>query len=150
MKRRRIYDFFFPDGRNLPFRKTRWMLMIIIQELRMKKFRAIFKYYYKSSYRKDIQKLRDILSKGKLTAKKDTLELSRIDFSHEINYPKWVEKLEKDLWDNPDNYKRIKVFYDTSSHKFLVIDGNHRLRAMKNVFKEDKKVNVLWLTYKKK
>lgn len=143
--RKRLYYLFFPRGRDLPFKKVRWTLMVIMQELMMCKYKAVFKYFIKPSYRKDINVLRDILSKAPLKGTKDQLCVGEIHFSHEINYPKWVEKLEFDylFWRIP--YKRIKVF--NHNGKWIVIDGNHRLRAMKNTLSCNQKVDVLILQY---
>lgn len=121
--------------------------MVIIQELMLCKYRAVFKYFYKKSYRKDINYVRDILCKKKLQATEKRLPLFAIEFSHEINYPDWVDKLIDDLKQDPTNYKRIKVFYD-EKRGFLVIDGNHRLKAMRKVFPFTKHVDVLELSYK--
>ena len=142
-----IYRFFFPEGKSLPFPKLRWTIMIIIQELRMCKYKAVIKYFIKPSYRKDINFIRDYLYKGNLTSEKTSLRLGDINFSHEINYPMWVEKLIRDLEESPDNYQRVKVFY-TKEKGWIVIDGNHRLKALKTVLHPDRGINVLKLTYK--
>lgn len=144
--KKRMYHIFFPENKVLPFPKTRWMIMIILQELRMFKFKAVIKYYIKPSYRKDINYLRDILSKDKLKGTKDVIPLFKIGFSHEINYPKWVDKIEKDIRRDPENYRRIKVFHDDEG--YIVIDGNHRLQAMRRVFPLTYPIRVLRLTYK--
>ena len=146
MSRKRIYHFFFPEGKDLPLKKVRWTIMVIIQELMLCKFKAILKYFIKPSYRRDINKLRDILSKAPLRCHKSTLFLKDINFSHEINYPKWVDKIEdKHIFLNVP-FKRIKVFNDKGT--WIVIDGNHRLQAMKNCLWEDTLVDVLILEYK--
>lgn len=145
-RKRRLYNFFFPVDKQLPFRKTRWTIMILIQELMMCKYKAVLKFYYKKSYRKDIKLLRDILSKGKLTATKTEVKLVDINYSHEINYPAWVDKLCKDLQKDNTDYKRIKVFYHEG--RYLVIDGNHRLMALKRTVKLNTMIKVLLLTYK--
>jgi len=146
MKKQKVYDFFFPSGKKIRFRKTRWTIMIIFQEAMMGKWKSIAKFYYKKSYRKDIKHLRDILSKGKLSARKIEMKLGDINYSHEINYPDWVDKLINDLKQDPDNYKRIKVFNDNGN--YIVIDGNHRLKALNEVFSANKLIKVLFLTYK--
>ena len=108
------------------------MILVILKELVQGKYKAVLKYYWKKSYRKDIQHLRDILSKGKLYSKSSTLKVGQINFSHEINYPKWVEKLKTDLYNDPDDYEPIKVFLEVdhtntrNPYKWIVIDGNHR------------------------
>lgn len=121
--------------------------MTILQEMKMCKWKAIFKFFYKWSYHKDIMKLCNILSKGRLTSKRATLTLRQIHFSHEINYPEWVIKLCEDLAKDKNNYKIIKVFEHKG--KFIVIDGNHRLKALKIVLKPYNRINVLLLKYEK-
>lgn len=145
--KKRIYHFFFPKGKDLPLKKFRWSVMIILQELMMCKYRSIIKYYIKPSYRKDINVLRDILSKAPLKGRKDVLIFNDINFSHEINYPKWVEKLAYNYMVNDINYKRIKVFFHED--KWIVIDGNHRLLAMKETMSPLEQVEVLILDYYK-
>jgi hypothetical protein len=147
MKRKqKLYDIFFPEGKQLPFRKIRWTIMIVVQEIMMCKWRAVLKFYYKASYRKDIRVLRDILSKGKLSATKTELYLCLINSSHEITYPSWVLKLCDDLEKDSTDYKRIKVFCHEG--KYIVIDGNHRLRALKLMLPLKSEVDVLLLEYR--
>lgn len=154
MTEQQLYQLFFPHP-NVKFKKTRWMILVILKELAQGKFRAVFKYYWKKSYRKDIQHLRDILSKGKLYSKSSTLRLEQIHFSHEINYPKWVKKLEDDLFYDPENYEPIKVFLEVdhtntkNPYKWIVIDGNHRLQAMKNELHPNTRIRVRKLSYNK-
>lgn len=139
-----IYHLFFPND-NVRFKKARWIIMIIIQELSMGKYKAVLKCAWNSKYRSDIYKLCTILSKGKLYSTKGQIQLGDINFSHEINYPKWVDKLVYDYISGNFPSKRIKVFkYDG---KYIVIDGNHRLKAMKIVFECTYMVDVLILSY---
>ncbi len=140
-----IYHLFFPKGKQLPLRKFRWTVMIVIQELLMHKFKAIFRMFWDKAYRKDIYHLRDILSKAPLKGEKTTLQLCDIDYSHDINYPKWVVYLRRKLYANPKDYKRIKVFYDQDH--WIVIDGNHRLRALKVALPLYTQIDVLKLSY---
>jgi hypothetical protein len=142
---KKIYYLFFPKNRILPFSKLRWIIMVIIQEIMMGKYKAVFKYFIKPSYRKDINLLCDLLSKGRLTGRKDMVKLSDINYSHEINYPKWVHKLQQDLWKDIDNYKRIKVILH--NNKYLIVDGNHRLQAFNRTFAKDRMIKVLILEY---
>lgn len=144
----RIYHFFFPKGKVLPFKKARWTVMIVIQEMLMCKWKAIFRMFYDVSYRKNIYHLRDILSKAPLQSEKTTMKLSDINFSHGINYPEWVAHLTNKLIDDENDYKRIKVFFDETIKCWIVIDGNHRLRALKNTQDLDKEINVLKLSYR--
>lgn len=145
MKAQSLYTSMFPVGKKIRFPKTKWMILIIIQELKMRKYKAIIKYFYRKSYRKDINFLKDILSKGKLSSTKSIMRLGSIHYSHEINYPEWVRKIEDDLMEDSENYHRIKVYQHEG--KMLVIDGNHRLKALNNLFPSNKLVKVLHLSY---
>lgn len=146
MKNKRIYHFFFPENEKLTCRKLRWTIMVILQELQMCKFKAVLKYFVKKSYRKDINVIRDMLSKGALKGTKGVLPLNQIIPSHEINYPEWVVKLEANYVLHNLPFKRIKVIQHND--QFLVIDGNHRLQAMQNCLESNAVVEVLFLTYK--
>lgn len=142
---KKLYHWFFPENDNLPYPKLRWTILILIQELSMCKFKAVFKYFYKKSYHDDINLLRDILSKGQLYSTNTRLQLKHIHFSHEINYPKWVDYLRKEILAT-GKVKRIKVFH--YNHKTIVIDGNHRLKAMKETMSHETWVDVKLLRYK--
>ncbi len=122
--------------------------MIVIQEMMMCKWKAIFRMFWDTKYRKNIYHLRDILSKAPLTGEKSTLKLEEINFSHDINYPDWCDKLIFKLACNQSDYKRIKVFYD--DNRWIVIDGNHRLFALKYMLPPDTEIDVLKLTYSTK
>lgn len=142
-----IYHLFFPKGKSLPFKKLRWTIMIVIQELLMHKFKSIFRIFYDKTYRKSIYHLRDILSKAPLTSEKTTMRLGDISYSHDINYPKWVDYLIAKLKIDKTDYKRIKTFFDTTANKWIVIDGNHRLAALNCILPPETEINVLKLTY---
>lgn len=144
MINKKVYYFFYPRAGTVRFAKLRWTLAIIIQELLMCKFRAVIKYYVKPSYRKDINVLRDILSQGRMKGSKGYLRLGDIQFSHEINYPLWVEKMEVRMIADPDDYTRIKVI--DHNGRWLVVDGNHRLMALRRTRGLDSKVRVLILS----
>ena len=74
MTEQQLYQLFFPHP-NVKFKKFRWMILVILKELAQGKYRAVFKYYWKKSYRKDIQHLRDILSKGRLYSKSINIKI---------------------------------------------------------------------------
>ena len=145
---KQIYNFFLPDNVTKG-RKFRWTLMIILQELLMCKYKAVFKYFVKKSYRKDLNLLRDILSKEPLTSHKKTINLNMIEFSHEINYPHWVKKLEENI-DDKVSYIIPPIKVILHEGKYLVVDGNHRLKAYKNTLHSNSLLNVVVLEYKSK
>lgn len=116
---------------NLVF--TKWWMRSLCREVRKGKFKAIFRYFYDSTYRTDIKYIADLTTgQGKLTSRMSYLKLNEIHFSHSINYPKWVNRLSEELLRTAE-VPPIKVMYDYSKRKWIVIDGNHRLMAMKRV-----------------
>ena len=117
---------------------TKWWMRSLCREIRKLKFKAIFRYFYDGAYRKDIKHIADLTTRnGKLTSRMGHLKLYEIHFSHSINYPKWVKRLEKELGhdvENPMRWEPIKVMWDDAKGgRWIVIDGNHRLMAMKRV-----------------
>lgn len=121
--------------------------MIIIQELLLFKFYAVFRLMWDKKYRKDLLKLRDKLSAYRYRGTKSQLPLCQIHFSHDINYHNWVKKLETELEKNGE-LKRIKVLWFKEDNLWRVIDGNHRLMAYNNYFGSysSKSIKVLILT----
>ena len=111
-------------------KKCIWMIRVILQELRMLKFKSILRYVYDARYRADINRLRDLLSGGKLTSQFRMLALREIHFSHDVTYPLWVLKLVRQLADG-EELPPIKVIYDQKRNHYIVVDGNHRLMAHK-------------------
>lgn len=116
---------------------TRWWMRSLCREVRKGKFKAIVRYFYDSTYRMDIRHICHLTTgRGKLANRMSHLKLNEIHFSHSINYPRWVNKLEKELrWqvEYPMLWQPIKVMFDESKGQWVVIDGNHRLMAMKRV-----------------
>lgn len=142
-----LYHFFFPDNKKVRFAKLKWTIMVILQEIMMGKWKAIIKYFIKPSYHKDINKIRGILCKGKMQAHKTEVRLCHILFSHEINYPAWVIKLMEEELKGDRPIPRIKVFA-LDEFRYVVIDGNHRLKAKKLLYGGQSMVKVLELRYK--
>ena len=142
-----VYKALFPRDRQLPFRKTRWTIMVLVQEISMGKWKAILKYFRKKSYKADIDRLCDILSKGRLTGEKSILYLEDIHSSHEVNYPEWVDVLVERYRKGSEDYKRVKVFFLEDQQRWIVIDGNHRLQALRRVFCGRKIIKVLKISY---
>lgn len=146
MKTSTLYHWFFPEDKPVRFAKIKWTIMVILQEMMMGKWKAIFKYFWKPSYHRDINKVRDILCKGKMYGIKTQVRLCDIKPSHEINYPKLVDKLERDIIQGK-TLPRLKVFMINEFH-YIVIDGNHRLLAYKKTYPHMVSIDVLELKYK--
>lgn len=125
-------------------RITVWVLMVISQELKMGKYWAVIKFMIKPSYFKSIMFLARNLSKCKYRGVKSALPLGDVHFSHEINYPKWVKRLETSYSKyGLATYPPIKVL--KIDGKYFVIDGNHRLQALKNTFSNITPISVIML-----
>lgn len=115
---------------------TKWWMASLVREARKRKFKAIMRFFYDRQYRADIKHIADLTTRAPLTSRFGHLKLHEISFSHAINYPKWVDRLEKELrWETVGavELQPIKVMYDDSVKRWIVIDGNHRLMAMKRV-----------------
>lgn len=147
-----LYSFFLPESAKR-FRKTRWLMVTIIQELLMGKYLAVWKYYTKAKYRKDINVLKNLLAPHKLYGRKSTIYLREIHMSHEINYPDHVQKLAREYSKYPryahkaPDIPHIKVILNDG--EWLVVDGNHRLMAMEYCFNQNQLINVLILSTQK-
>jgi len=110
------------------WKEARWMLLVILQEFYMFKFYSIWRFFIDSQYANDIRKLRTILAPEKLTARLQEVRLGQVSFSHAISYPDWVADLVVKIRAGVE-LPPIKVY--EYQGKLLVIDGNHRLAAMK-------------------
>jgi len=74
------------------------------------------------------------------------VQLGSIVPGHKINYPLWVKHLVKKI--NTEGWKKlepIKVIWDYNQDKWLVVDGNHRLEAMKRTLPVSMKIPVFIL-----
>jgi hypothetical protein len=114
----------------------------------MKKWRSILRFFTERKYHEDIMVLCRLLSKARLTSEEKRLPLNAIQFSHSINYPDWVNCIERRIWNEGlQAVPKLKVI----KHKgaYLVVDGNHRLKAMKRCFPPAKTVLVRELKYVK-
>lgn len=128
-------------------KKTRWLAIVLIQELLMLKFRAIFKYFVKPTYRKDINRICSVMSKHEWYSELTELDIQDIHPSHEINYPEWVLEIINRLMIGTASVKPIKVI--EIDDRFMVIDGNHRLMAYRFWFGFPYKIQVRLLKPKK-
>lgn len=139
-----------------PFvRKVQWYVGRLYNTLKRGKFRVVFNWLIDPELRADHARLCRLLGHGQeLKPRTTQLALSSIDFSHRINYPKWVVQLEQALIEginlnHADMYPEvidilspIAVIWLEDEQRYLVVDGNHRLRAMKNVLHRDQPVKV--------
>lgn len=109
-----------------------------------RKFWSFFRLFVDKQYRKDIKRIIG------LTAGKDYAEnfafipVNQIESSHQINYPNWVNELEGQLRARRQ-LEPIKVVR-TGNQIYTVLDGNHRLEAMRRFYPCDHAVPVVLLT----
>lgn len=108
----------------------------IVKNLRKGKFHSLFRRYHDKKYRADIKHLWKITEEYELEVTAKYMPLGMINHSHDINYPQWVEKLVGDIRTmGVDSLEPIKVIYDRFNQRWIVVDGNHRLAAMRRVFR---------------
>lgn len=96
------------------------------------KYYSIFRGVWDSKYRADIHHMLVLTCSQDLVLGHGSVPLHSIVHGHAINYPEWVEHLAYHI--NIYGWKKlepIKVIWDSSKNKWLVVDGNHRLAALK-------------------
>lgn len=124
------------------FYKARWMYRVLFHELlKKRKFYAFARLAFDPVYRADILHLRNLLSAPGIKMYRAEMRLQDIKFSHDVNYPEWVESLKGRLLKG-ERPEPIKVFWDHTRNQWIVIDGNHRLAAMRAVLSPDALVRV--------
>lgn len=110
------------------------------------KFYAIFRVFWDKEYRAEIQHMRMLTRQYDLVLGHGSIPLRAIVRGHKINYPNWVNHLVDQI--NTRGWKKlepIKVIWDKSKFKWLVVDGNHRLEAMKRTLPSSMKIPVFIL-----
>lgn len=119
----------------------------IVKETLRGKFKAMLRYAYDPTYRRDINYMCRVLSRNRWTATDAELPLYSIRFSHAINYPRWVDELCGRMYDTLWYPKPIKVVYDwkRDDGTYLVVDGNHRLMAWKRMYSPGRLIRVILL-----
>lgn len=125
--------------------KLKWWMRSFVKEMKMGKYKAVFRYFYDSQYRSNINHLMDLLCWGKLKMEEAHIRLEDIYHSHEVNYPGWVEELVQIAQDeHAAKLPLMKVLWDYERKLWIVIDGNHRLAALRRVHEGGMiKVNLL-------
>lgn len=113
-----------------------------------RKFKAILRPLYDSTYRRDLQTLRSVVGDGHHTLVEVELPLYMIHSSHAINYPDWVNTLVGRMYDTLWHPPLMKVIKDEQRSRdgyeyYMVVDGNHRLAALKILFSPGEKVRVI-------
>jgi hypothetical protein len=110
------------------------------------KYYAIFRVFWDSEYRGQIQYMRRLTRQHDLILSHGAVPLNSMTPGHSINYPKWVDHLVNQI--NTVGWKKmepIKVIWDESQTKWLVVDGNHRLEALRRTLPKYMKIPVFIL-----
>ena len=126
----------------------RWWYRSFRREFRKKKYYAMGRFFWDAEYRSNIVHIARITTAYKLRAVEGRMMLGLINPSHDINYPEWVDSLEESI----SKYDAaglpmdpVKVMWDWTANRWIVIDGNHRLRALNRVFGAMMDVEVIFL-----
>lgn len=125
-----------------------WHTRSAMKEFKKMKFKAIFRYLYDRQYRAQIDNLAEYTCDKDLRAIEDVqVRVGDVMFSHEINYPSWVDALVAQIhFKGLASLEPIKIMRHKSfDGKYLVIDGNHRLAAMKKSAHVTRWINVILL-----
>jgi hypothetical protein len=101
---------------------------------------AMFRFLIDKDYRRDIRIIKK-MSEVPYVYKNVRVEISELVAGHSVNYPRWVKKLVKQLLDGK-HPPHMEVMYHDRLKKYVVLDGNHRLPAFREVFGLNKKVHV--------
>jgi hypothetical protein len=124
-----------------------WISCSFVRDVRKHKWKAIFRVLYDRTYRRDLQRIRRVIGDGYYKLVESELPLCQIHNSHAINYHDWVNTLVGRMFDTHWHPQPIKVIRDPSRNwaggpYYLVVDGNHRLVAMKRIYSPGKIIKV--------
>lgn len=125
-----------------------WISRSFIRDVRKRKFKAIFRALYDSTYRRDLQRMRLVIGDGYYQLVETEIKLYCIHNSHSINYPEWVNTLVGKMYDTLWRPPLMKVIKDESRSTpdypyYMVVDGNHRLQALKIIMSAGTPIRVL-------
>lgn len=117
----------------------------LIKNLKKKKFKSIFRVFWDSQYRHDIRYMKTLVQREERQVVKGLIKIGAIKLGHDINYPQWVRFLFNQL-DAAEglivNLPPIKVVWDPKQLSWLVVDGNHRLRALQMYYPGNHQIEV--------
>jgi len=122
--------------------------------IRKKKLTAYVEYFFDPKYRQDVDyifKLRNavLAKRPKARIQKTVVHLDSLRQSHKVVYPNWVACLVSVY--KARNAERIvetgiEVTFCPVESRFVVLDGNHRLAALKAVYDDAQLVEIdLWV-----
>jgi hypothetical protein len=116
------------DIRYAPYLRTFWS---ICKNIKKRKFKSLLRPFWDRKYAADIAHQWRVTGEHPLDTFRTYMPLNLINPSHDINYPKWVDKLRYDLAVMNKPCDPIKIIWDRFNLKWITVDGNHRLAAMK-------------------
>lgn len=124
-----------------------WKIRSVLKNIKKGKFKALVRYFYDQSYRSDVDYMLTLVRKEPVEVVDRLISLDEIVSGHSINYPEWVFVLRQEIREY--GYKSIppiKVIYDESKKKYLIVDGNHRFAALKRELGSLQRIKVQLLT----
>lgn len=127
----------------------KWHAKSIIKSFKHKKFKAIFRFFYDSKYRFQIQRLYSLTSDQPLKMVTGQLPIYNIKPGHDINYPEWVKILINRI--ETQGYKTldpVKVIWNESMNSYMIVDGNHRFEALRSTLSKYQTIEVNMLVPK--
>lgn len=120
-----------------------WSIKSILKNLAKWKYRALLRFVYDSKYRQDVRYMLNVVRMKPVELIDSEVSLGNVISSHEVNYPGWVAHLRLQIVAyGPQHLPPIKVVYDPSKRKYLVVDGNHRLEALKKELPSVQRIRV--------
>lgn len=109
-----------------------WYLLAFIRQAFIKrKGKSLVAYLVDPQYRKDIDKVREHVGfGGKMES--TCIPLGLLESAHKVHYWDWVYKLINRIHkgERIDKTNPLMVSHNSSTGKYLVIDGNHRYSAI--------------------
>jgi hypothetical protein len=109
-----------------------WRFKSIYKDLRKKKYKALFRYFYDPTYRTEVNYMLSLVRFEEMECIQSQIKIGDIVHGHSINYPLWIRKLRYQIRHKGYNsLEPLKVVWDSKKSKFLIVDGNHRLSALK-------------------
>lgn len=112
--------------------KPSWHFDKIMANIKKKKFKAMFRYFFDSNYKRQVDHMIRTVKQRPVRCVESSVRIGDITYGHPINYPKWVSTLRWRIQHlGYTSLDPIKIIWDETKGKYLVVDGNHRLAALK-------------------
>lgn len=123
--------------------KSTWHFDKIMKNVKKKKFKAMFRTLFDREYRRQIQHMINTVKARPVDCVDSNLRLLDIEYGHSINYPEWVVSLQKQIRNQGYmSLEPVKVIWDPTKDKYLIVDGNHRLAALNRELSAHQRIPV--------